>query len=141
MKISMRGQYALEALLCLSTEPQEVPCSIHSISEKTKISEGFLEQLFIPLKKAKLVQSCRGVQGGYRLNRAPSEISAFDVLSVVETSLKAVPCQGGGDCERAPVCDSKNIWQQMGNSLEGVLKSVTLEDLGMAWRMLRGEVF
>lgn len=140
MKISMRGQYALEALLCLSTEPQEVPCSIHSISEKTEISEGFLEQLFIPLKKAKLVKSCRGVQGGYRLNRAPGQISAYDILSVMETSLRAVPCQDGGDCERAATCDSRNIWEKMGSSLENVLKSMTLEDLGLIYRTLRGEV-
>ncbi len=137
MKISTRGQYALEALLCLATGDSKHPRSIHSIAEATKLSEGYLEQLFIPLKKAGFVAGSRGVQGGYRLTRNPGEISAFDVLDKMETSLRSVPCQGG-DCPRKGRCESKDLWDKVSGSLEAILKAVSLEDLATIYRGVQG---
>lgn len=138
MKISTRGQYALEALLCLATGDSKHPRSIHSIAEETRLSEGYLEQLFIPLKKAGFIVGSRGVQGGYRLAREPGKISALDVLGQMETSLRSVPCQGGGDCPRKESCESKDIWDKVSGSFESTLKAVSLEDLATIYRGVQG---
>ncbi len=138
MKISTRGQYALEALLCLATGDAETPRSIHSIAKETRLPEGYLEQLFIPLKKAGFVVGSRGVQGGYRLARNPGEISALDVLGKMETSLRSVPCQSGGDCPRKKACESKNVWDKVSGTFESTLKAVSLEDLATIYRGVQG---
>lgn len=138
MKISTRGQYALEALLSLASKTSESPSSIHSIAEETKLSEGYLEQLFIPLKKAGFVIGSRGVQGGYRLAKKPGEISAYDILSKMETSLRSVPCQNGGECPRKEACESKEVWDKVSGALEATLKTVSLEDLATIYRGVQG---
>ncbi len=138
MKISTRGQYALEALLSLATGDSENPRSIHSIAEETKLSEGYLEQLFIPLKKAGFIVGSRGVQGGYRLARKPGDISAFDILSEMETSLRSVPCQSGGECPRKERCESKAVWDKVSGTLESTLKAVSLKDLATIYRGVQG---
>lgn len=139
MKISTRGQYSLEALLCLATATSEKPYSIHTISEKTRISDGYLEQLFIPLKKAGLVTGSRGVQGGYRLAKDPKEITARQVLELMETSLHTIPCLNGEECSKAEVCESKAVWKDVESAIENVMCSTTLADLMETYRSLEGE--
>ena len=65
MKLSTKGRYGVKAMVELAIHYGEQPLSIKSISEKQKISEYYLEQLFSPLRKAKLIKSIRGAQGGY----------------------------------------------------------------------------
>jgi Rrf2 family protein len=91
MKISTRGRYSLEALLylALNTAPATF-LSIRDIAGNTGVTEGYLEQLFIPLKKSGLVQSTRGAQGGYQLGKAARNISIGDILHAVEGSLEPV---------------------------------------------------
>lgn len=140
MKISTRGQYALESLLCLAVSTEPTPLSIHAIAERTRLSEGYLEQLFIPLKRAGFIVGSRGVQGGYRLAKKPCEISAFDVLNHMETSLRSVPCQQGGECERKDRCKSRELWEAVECAFEKTLRSVTLEDLVKIYRGVEGFV-
>lgn len=140
MKISTRGQYSLEALLCLAVSSGDKPRSIRAISEQSGISDGYLEQLFIPLKKKGLVIGSRGVQGGYALAKDPSRISAGDVLRAVETSLHPVPCVQGGYCKREKSCASRRTWKTIDSALEEVLNSVKISDLIMVYRGLSGEV-
>ncbi len=140
MRLSTRGQYALEALLSLATRASESPRSIHSIAEETKLSEGYLEQLFIPLKKAGFIVGSRGVQGGYRLSKKPGEISAYDILCKMETSLRSVPCQSDGECPRKEHCESKAVWDKVSGTLEATLKAISLEDLATIYRGVEGFV-
>lgn len=88
MKISAKGRYALASTVYMAA------CygggeyiTVISISEKLGISKIYLEQVFSLLKRGDVVNSVKGAQGGYRLSRPPSEITAYDVLSAVETSL------------------------------------------------------
>ena len=138
MKISTRGQYSLEALLCLATGDSEAWQSIHAIALRTHLSEGYLEQLFIPLRKAGFVVGSRGVQGGYRLAKKPGEISAFDVLREMETSMQSVPCLNGGAGPREEACESKNVWSRANEKFESTLRAVTLEDLSTICRGVEG---
>lgn len=140
MKISTRGQYSLEALLCLATSPTDKPVSIHAISELTRLSDGYLEQLFIPLKKAGFVAGSRGVQGGYKLGKPSEKISVGEVLEAMETSLRPVPCMNGGKCERSAACSTKKVWQGLDKAMQETVRTVTLKDLVAVFHGIRGDV-
>ena len=84
MKLSTKGRYGLRALVDLAVHGEEAPVSIQSIAVRQNISERYLEQLMGAMKKANLVTSTRGAQGGYRLARPAREISVGDVLRALE---------------------------------------------------------
>jgi len=92
MKLSLRGEYALRALLVLGLSYDEPRVRIQSISEEQNIPKRFLEQILNDLKSAGLVQSKRGVAGGYRLARRPEEISIAQVIRHIEGALALVSC-------------------------------------------------
>ena len=88
MKISAKGRYGLAAMTYLARNyASGSPVTIVSISEKLGISKIYLEQVFSLLKRARLVNSIKGSQGGYQLSRAPREITPYDILSSIELSL------------------------------------------------------
>ena len=91
MKLSTRARYGLRALIDLGLYSENEAVSIQSIAERQKISDSYLEQLMPKLKKAGLVVSSRGVQGGYRLGRPAEEISVGEVLRVLEGGLEGYP--------------------------------------------------
>lgn len=88
MRISSKGRYALAALTFMAQQYNNGEyITIITISEELGISKIYLEQVFSLLKKAELVFSSKGSQGGYQLSRAPEEITILDILSAVEVSL------------------------------------------------------
>ena len=84
MEISSQARYGLRALMYLAANNDSKAIPLREISEKQNISERYLEQLFAKLKKADLVKSVRGAYGGYLLNQTPEEITAADILKVLE---------------------------------------------------------
>ena len=88
MKLSTKGRYGVKAMVDLAIHYGDAPVSIKTISNRQSISEYYLEQLFSPLRKAKLITSIRGAQGGYVLGREPKDIkvsdSNNDLLDVIE---------------------------------------------------------
>jgi Rrf2 family protein len=87
MKISRRGLYALKALSHLAQAHERGLVKIHSIAEAEEIPEKFLEGILVTLKNARLVQSQRGREGGYRLRRPPGEIRLGDVVRIIDGPL------------------------------------------------------
>lgn len=88
MRISAKGRYGLAAMVHLALNYSGgSPITIISISEKMGISKIYLEQVFALLKRGGLVLSLKGSQGGYQLSREPKLITAYDVLSAIETSM------------------------------------------------------
>ena len=83
MKLSTKGRYAVMAMVDIGTNGAGRAISLAEIAERQDISQEYLEQLFVKLRKAGLVQSARGPGGGYRLARSPSDIAIFDVISAV----------------------------------------------------------
>src|SRR5678815_448869 len=92
MKLSVRGEYAMRAMLVLALNYDESVVRIQTISEQQKIPKRFLEQILNDLKSAGLVQSRRGVAGGYRLARRPEEIPLAAVVRHIEGALAPVSC-------------------------------------------------
>ena len=106
--------------------------TLASIDHRQKISEGYLEQLMVPMKKAGLVQSSRGAQGGYALAREPQDIGVGDIFRALEGPLALAYCvseKEDAGCARQADCGSRFIWEEIQNAISNVLASYTLADL------------
>lgn len=131
MKLSTKGRYGLRALIDLALYSETEAVSISSIALRQNISESYLEQLFAKLRKAGMVNSTRGAQGGYRLARPASSISVGDVLRVLEGNLEAVECQAYTEtgCQGADLCVAKYVWQKINDSIARTVDEMMLDQL------------
>ena len=129
MKLSTKGRYGVKAMVDLAINYGEQPVSIKNISQRQNISEYYLEQLFSSLKKAKLIKSIRGAQGGYILNRAPEEITIQDVINVLEGPIEVSNCLDDGACNNIDCCATRLLWQKIQDSIDSVTSSITLKNI------------
>lgn len=132
MKLSTRAKYGLRALIDLALYSQKEVVSIQSIATRQNISVSYLEQLMARLKKAGLVESTRGAQGGYRLGMPENEISVGDILRVLEGSLDAVDCPGNdpeNSCEGSDLCVAKYVWKRINDSINSAVNTLMLSEL------------
>jgi Rrf2 family transcriptional regulator, iron-sulfur cluster assembly transcription factor len=134
MKLSTKGKYGLRAFIDLAVWGEEEPVSLTSIAARQDISPNYLEQLMAKLKKAELVESVRGVNGGYRLARPADEISVGDVLRALEGELNPVECAAidpGADahCAGSGTCVSKIVWKRINDSINNTVDSIFIGEL------------
>lgn len=132
MKLSTRGRYGLRAMIDMAQSTDQNPIATHSIAERQGISERYLEQLMVPLKRAGLVKSIRGSQGGYLLGKSPEDITAGDIIRVLEGPIAPVECVSEINpetCDRSDYCITRTLWAEIRNSVAKVLDSYTLADL------------
>ena len=130
MKISTKGRYGLRAIIDLGLHPEEAPISMGEIARRENISKEYLEQIFSSLRKAGLVRSVRGQKGGYILSVDLEEVTAGDVLRIMEGSLEPVNCADEKfDCEQEDECVTKEVWQNLSREIHNILDSYTLSDL------------
>jgi len=132
MNISTKGRYGLRAILDIARYGQGRPVTLSAIAKRQQISEGYLEQLMAPMKKAGLVASSRGAQGGYSLARPPGEIVVGDIFRALEGPLALTSCISEADQDRCGLresCGSRFIWEEIQRAISGVLAAYTLADL------------
>ena len=131
MKQSTKGRYGRRALIDLAQYGEQEAVSIQSISARQQISDSYLEQLVRKLKKAGLVTSLRGAQGGYRLAKPAEEISVGDVLRALEGSIEAVSCQEGENpsCVGKDLCVARYVWQKVNKSIQETVDSIMISQL------------
>lgn len=131
MKLSTKGRYGLRAMIDLAQYSEQETVSISSISQRQNISESYLEQLMAKLRKAGLVMSIRGAQGGYRLAKPADTISVGDVLRALEGNLKAVECTAHTDkgCQGADLCVTKYVWERINESIARTVDEMMLSQL------------
>ena len=130
MKLSTKGRYGVKAMVDLAIHYGDAPVSIKTISSRQSISEYYLEQLFSPLRKAKLITSIRGAQGGYVLAKEPKDITVGDILVVLEGPVSLSDCVMDEDiCENSGKCVTKIVWEKMKKGIEDVINSITLQDM------------
>ncbi len=135
MKLSTKGRYGVTAMYDLAMHIGKGPISLKSVAARQQISEHYLEQLMGQLRKAGLVKSTRGAQGGYILVKQPQDISVGDIVRVMEGPIAPVDCLlstdpgSNGYCPRTEICVTRNVWQKVGESISNVLDSITLQDL------------
>lgn len=132
-RISSKGEYGVRAMFELATQYGEGPVPLKLIARRQGISEPYLEQLMAALRKAGLVNSVRGAQGGYELAHPPREIRVGDVIRVLEGPIAPMECVVDGAtpeaCGAIPACVTRVLWSRVKNAIEEVLDSTTLADL------------
>lgn len=123
MKISTKGRYGLTIMMDLAKHYGKGPVPLKSIAERHSLSEHYLEQLVAPLRNAGLVRSIRGAYGGYKLTRSPEEISAGDVIRVLEGPISLVEFTDEDDPAR------RDLWKRIRDTIAHELDSTTLAHL------------
>lgn len=130
MKLSTKGRYAVRAMLDLAQHYGEGLVLIKDIAHRQGVSERYLEHLFLTLKAAGLVNSVRGARGGFQLAYRPSQVKLIDVVRACEGQLAVVECVSNPkSCRRSPRCAARDIWVELQTAMDGVLESITLQDL------------
>ncbi len=130
MKLSTRGRYGTRALLDLALRHGEGPVLLKDVAQRQQISLRYLEHLITPLIAAGIVLSTRGPRGGVSLAKPPEEIRLSEVILLLEGSIAPVECVNNpGVCSRSELCVTRDIWGELKKAMNGVLESITLQDL------------
>ena len=144
MKLSLRGEYALRALLVLGLNYGQAVIRIRTISLQQTIPKRFLEQILNDLKSAGIVQSRRGAAGGYRLARAPEEITLAEIVRHIEGALAPVSCVSERfyekcSCPDESRCAIRSVMQEVRNAVAKIADRVTIAELCERSRKLQRE--
>lgn len=143
MKLSSKGEYALRALVVLGLNygPNVVP--IQTISEHENIPKRFLEQILHDMKSAGVVESKRGIAGGYRLSRPPEEITLAAVIRHLEGALAPVSCVSERfyarcSCPDEAKCGIRSVMKEVRDAIVKILENVTVAEMCSRVRKLQG---
>ena len=130
MKLSTRGRYGTRLMLELAKHYGKGPINITEISKNQGISVKYLEQIIIPLKKAKLIKSVRGPKGGHTLSKSPDKIFLLQILKPLESHLTLVDCVSDDDtCEHIETCLIRPVWGKAYHAMMNIFKETSLEDI------------
>ena len=135
MKLSTKGRYSVTALYELALHYGEGVVPLKTIAQTQQISENYLEQLMSPLRRAGLVESVRGAQGGYTLALPPEEVTIGRIITAVEGPIALVDGlltgtdAEGRSCVRAGHCVTRQVWAEVRDSINSVLNNISLADL------------
>jgi Rrf2 family protein len=128
MKLSTKGRYATRILLCISRLQGDQPVPKKRIAEQEGISTDYIEQIIVPLKNAGLVNSVRGLRGGFRLAKNAADITVYDVLAASEGNINLVGCLSEG-CSQSDSCVVQRVWQGASDVLQDYFSKITLQEL------------
>jgi Rrf2 family protein len=131
MILSTKGRYGLKMMYEFALNYGKGPMSLKDVAQKQQLSETYLEQLIAHLKKAGLVTSVRGAQGGYEQIRKPEEITVGEIIRVLEGPLAPSECvmDDEPECTKAEYCVTRLIWEKIRDSINNVVDSITLNDM------------
>ena len=138
MNITSKGRYALRVMLDLAQHREEGYISLKTIADRQGYSMKYLEMIVGSLKRAGLVASTRGKEGGYQLIRDPEDYTIGEILRCIEDNLAPVSCIKAGDicCEHAGECMTVPMWKELDDITNAYLDGVSLQDLltGEKWK-------
>jgi Rrf2 family iron-sulfur cluster assembly transcriptional regulator len=130
MRLSTKAQYAVRAMVSLNLYANGAPMSLKAIAAREDISLTYLEQLFVKLRRGRIVNSVRGPGGGYVLARPADRIRVDEIIDSVEETLVPVSCMDqDGRCSCVDQCVTHSVWQGLGGRIRQFLSSINLEDL------------
>ncbi|HNZ28956.1 MAG: HTH-type transcriptional regulator IscR [Candidatus Aerophobetes bacterium ADurb.Bin490] len=133
MNVSTKGRYALRALTHLAEsflKNDNKPVSIKHISERENISNRYLENIFVTLRKASIIKSIKGEKGGFMLAKPPKDISVYDVLEAVEKGVSPSKCvMNVKMCGNAQKCGIRKVWVGLDKVISGYLKQTKLSEV------------
>ncbi len=131
MRLSARERTGLRAMIAFARSYGHGPTSLREIANEQDLPLPYLEQIASSLRRAGLLASVRGAQGGYYLTREPSHISVTEVLSALEGQLVSLDCLASDEagCDREHSCEARSIWLRVQACLEETLGNITLADV------------
>ena len=132
MKLSTKGRYAVMALADIAKFDKNRPVPLRDISLRQGISLLYLEQIFSMLKKNQIVESVRGSNGGYILEKPASEIKIANIISAVDEKIKTLNCKKEskrGCNNKSTKCITHNLWDELENHINNFFEEKSLEDL------------
>ena len=129
MKLSTKGQYAIQAMMKLAINFNSNPVTLTEISSSQTISLSYLEQLFSMLRSSGLVEGVRGPGGGYRLSKAPNQISIADIVLAIEESSDNTSTNRHANRDKEVSCLSNDLWNEFSEQLKAYLGSISLGDI------------
>jgi Rrf2 family cysteine metabolism transcriptional repressor len=132
VRVSAKELYGLRAMSEFARHFGEGPVSLSEVARTQGISQPYLEQIAIELRRSGLLCSTRGAQGGYHLARSPGEMTAGDVIRALEGSILPIQCVADAKCEPCSLedgCSARGIWEQVRDRLVETLDSISLADL------------
>lgn len=143
MKLSVRGEYAIRAITVLGEFHGPEVLRIQFISDRQNIPKRFLEQILNDLKAAGLVESRRGVSGGYRLAMHPEKISLSRIIQHLEGTMTPAGCGEAGlgrrcSCPDPRLCPLPSVLKEVRNATASILEKTTVADLVARGVALRG---
>jgi len=129
MQITRETDYAIRCVLHLSKDPDRV-IMVDSIARDKKIPKSFLAKILQKLSKAGIVKSFRGVNGGYQLDKHPSEISLLNIIESIEGPVLMNECaMNKKACDMSDSCSVHPVWVKIRKIVEGTLSDYNLETL------------
>lgn len=130
MKLSTRGRYGTRMMLDLAQHQGQGPVQIGDIAKRQDISVKYLEQLIIPLKKAKYITSVRGPRGGHMLAVSPEKITVGEIVKILEGGIDLTDCIANPDlCPRSVHCVTRDIWAEATQAMYDKLNAITLSKM------------
>lgn len=137
MRLSTKSRYGLRALFDIAYNCGGLPAQIQDISRRQQISPRYLEQIFQNLKRAGILKSKRGPQGGYCLARKPEEITVLEILNATEQDVLLVDCAGAtpkkpkrsSECPFEGNCVTQTVWEEASTLLNNLFGNMTLKTL------------
>lgn len=130
LELNTRGRYAVMALADIAKYASNETVSLAVIAERQHLSAAYLEQLFVALRRAELVESVRGRAGGYRLARRAAEINIAEIMVAVEEDTRMTRCHDeAGGCVGLERCLTHGLWDALGHNIRSFLAGITLQDV------------
>lgn len=130
MELNTKGRYAVTAMAELAMNADQGAVALSTIAERQLISLAYLEQLFLKLRRAGLVESARGRAGGYRLSRPAAEITVSQIMTAVDEDMRMTRCGGQADtCLPGRRCVTHGLWNALSDHIETFLETITLQQV------------
>lgn len=130
MKVSTKGRYALRMLVDLCEHDCEGYIPLKEVADRQDISKKYLEQIIPLFSDTDILISARGNQGGYRIGRAPKDVSVGEVLTIAEGSISPVYCvEEDVTCDRFEACPTRKVWKDLDVVIKDYLYHISLQDI------------
>ncbi len=135
MKLTMKGDYGLRAMLDMAAYYGQGPIESSDIARRQYIPEQYLDQILMVLRKEGLVKSVRGPKGGHMLSKHPGQITMAQVMQALEGYVPPMECLPNPDfCKLSPGCALREVWQKIDAMTQQILGSTTIEELAQRHR-------
>ena len=139
MRLTKKSKYAVRALIELALNDCGSPLGVYEIARRQHIPERFLEQIFGELRRANILESRRGAQGGFYFAVPPEETTILDIVEILDGEVRPARCSAGGTCyiADAPLCATSRIWDEARVAIEEVFGRYTIAQIAAEERESR----